>query len=116
MQFSFEIARAFSALAFIFYGVLCLHSEQMKSEFKRYELSQFRILTGCLEVLGGLGLVAGLFYNPLSWLSSGGLALLMFFGLVVRIRIKDKFSQMLPALLLLSLNLFIFWIALEVVL
>lgn len=104
----FEIIRFTSALAFLSYGVSCLFSEKMKSEFERYGLVRFRTLTGSLEVIGGLGLLAGFFFVPLTLISSGGLSLLMLLGLAVRIRIRDKLVQMVPAFLLLILNFFIF--------
>lgn len=79
----------------------------MKQEFKRYHLEQFRNLTGYLEVSGGIGQLIGLFYPNLLALSSAGLALLMLLGTVVRIRTKDPWSEMIPAILLLLMNAYI---------
>lgn len=76
----------------------------MKQEFKRYGLENFRVLTGVLQILGSLGLLAGLEYKLILQLSSLGLAILMFSGLVVRIKIKDRLIQTLPALILLLVN------------
>lgn len=77
----------------------------MKTEFKRYGLSRFRMLTGILELLGGLGLLLGQYSPLLLLVSSSGLSLLMFLGLIVRIKTKDSLIQTLPALILMIINL-----------
>ena len=53
MQTAFEIARALSAVAFLFYGIVCVSTSHMKVEFERYGLARFRVLVGVLECLGG---------------------------------------------------------------
>ncbi len=81
----------------------------MEAEFVRFGLGQFRIMTGILEILGGTGLLIGYYGNQLAYLiSSGGLALLMLLGTLVRLRIKDSLTQTLPALGLLLINAYIF--------
>lgn len=98
--------------AFVAYGLGCLRSTSIKAEFKRFGLARLRVLTGVLEVFGGLGLVVGLAWPPAMWLSSGGLALLMMLGVGVRVRVNDSLIQMLPALVLMLVNgfiLFAFW-------
>lgn len=77
----------------------------MKSEFQRYGLSRFRLLVGLLESLGGLGLLIGLLWPPLTLVSATGLCLLMLLGLGVRFRLRDPWPQLLPAALLLLINL-----------
>lgn len=94
-----------SASAFIFYGLLCLLTDHMKTEFRRYGLSQFRKLTGMLELLGGTGLLVGCYYTPLLYLSAAGLALLMSFGVIIRLKTKDPLVEILPAILLMLINL-----------
>jgi hypothetical protein len=97
-----------SGVAFIGYGFLCLFSGGMTEEFDRYNLPQFRRLVGLLELLGGLGSIVGiLFYLPLLVFSSAGLALLMFLGVIVRIRTKDRFVDMTPAIALTIINIYI---------
>jgi hypothetical protein len=81
----------------------------MKKEFKRYGLSQFQHLTGALEILGALGLLLGLKFKIILMISSAGLALLMFLGFGVRIKIKDSFIQSFPAFFYMLLNFYIFW-------
>ena len=103
-----EIASVFSGAAFLFYGVSCLVSTRMVLEFDRYRLARFRLLVGFLEVLGGIGLLASLFFAPLVAPASGGLFLLMAVGIFVRFRIRDPIPKVLPAFLFLVLNGFIF--------
>ena len=102
-----NIARSVVIAAFVGYGIACLLSQRSVAEFRRYGLPSFRILTGVLEVAGGLGVLAGLFYRPLLILASGGLAVLMFLGVLVRLRIRDPLIAAAPALLLMFLNLLI---------
>ncbi len=80
----------------------------MKREFKRYGLERLRVLTGILEILGGAGLVLGLYYfPPLLVFSSAGLALLMFFACWVRFRARDSLLSSLPAIFFMVLNIYI---------
>ena len=97
-----------SCIAFLFYGINCLFSQKMKDEFVRYGLDKHRILTGCLQILGSLGLVFGFFLSPiLTFMAALGLTILMFFGFAVRIKIKDSVIDSLPSLVFALLNLFI---------
>lgn len=81
----------------------------MKLEFKRFGLEKYGTITALLEILGALGLLVGLVFKPILFISSGGLALLMLFGLIVRVRVKDNFRLLLPALLFMVLNGYIFF-------
>ena len=81
----------------------------MVIEFKRYGLSEYRAITGVLQILGSVGLMVG-FFNPwFTLVASLGLTLQMFLGVIVRIRIKDSFLQASPALFFCVLDFFIFW-------
>lgn len=99
----------FSAIAFIFYGYMCLMTNHMKAEFQRYGMTKFRKLTGVLELLGGIGLLVGLEFNPILLLSSAGLAALMLLGTIVRIKTKDPWMQIIPAFSLMLMNGYIFF-------
>jgi hypothetical protein len=94
-----------SGLAFLIYGPLCLFTDHMKQEFERYQLSDFRKLVGALETLGGRGVWVGIWWEPLLIFSAAGLSLLMLLGLIVRLRLRDPISQLLPAALLMIINL-----------
>ena len=97
-----------SSTFFFAYGILCLRSDLMKREFKRFNLEKFRTLTGTLECLGALGLLVGFYLKPIAILSSGGLALLMFCGACVRLKIKDSFAKTSPAILFAIVNIYLF--------
>lgn len=98
----------FSSLAFIYFGINCFYSKFIISEFHRYELPKFRKLTGFLQLLGALGLLIGLYFSPiLLLLASIGLCVLMLFGFIVRIKIKDNFIKSSPSFMFAALNLFI---------
>ena len=112
MQTAFEIARAVSAVAFLFYGIACLVSSHMKVEFERYGLARFRNLVGALECLGALGLLVGHFYHPVLVLAAAGLTLTMLMGIVTRVRIGDSLARTLPAIVLMIVNAFLLWVAL----
>lgn len=113
MQITFEVARAISILAFLFYGVTCLLTNRMVAEFQRYRLPQFRRLVGALELLGAIGMLVGYVLHPLLVASAAGLATLMLLGVATRIRIGDSLLHTLPALAFFLLNGFVLVIALQ---
>lgn len=113
MFYLFELAILFSSISFISYGSSCLLSSRMNFEFQRYQLPRLRVLTGCLQISAGIGLIIG-FRLPIVLLAASLiLGLMMFFAIIVRIRIKDSFLQMIPALVYLILNSYIFTICLK---
>ena len=79
----------------------------MKSEFERFGLAHFRLMTGILEVLGGSGLLIGLWWPPAMLMASAGLTALMVLGVGVRLRLKDSAAETAPALVLMLVNLYI---------
>jgi len=103
-----NIVLIFSSISFLFYGISYFASTKMKSEFKRFGLEKFGAVTAILELMGGLGLIIGLKFNPVLVISSFGLALLMFLGVLVRIKVKDSILITLPALFYMLLNLYLF--------
>ncbi|MEC8253051.1 MAG: DoxX family protein [Planctomycetota bacterium] len=111
MSAAYEIMRALSLLAFLFYGGACVFTGSMEAEFERYGMPHMRVLVGSLELLGALGLLAGYFYAPLVAVASGGLCLLMVLAVATRVRIGDSFVEALPALTLCLCNAFIFAVA-----
>ena len=104
MTTSILIATVVSALLFLGYGWLVLFSGGMRSEFERFGLPHLRRTTGALEVLGGLGLLAGLLSPAFLMVASGGLALLMLLGVITRIRVRDPLLDIVPAAALMVLN------------
>jgi hypothetical protein len=80
----------------------------MKDEFKRLNLEKIGLLTITLELMGSIGLLVGMLYNPILIISSGGLALLMFIAILFRLKSKDTLWVSLPAIFYMLLNFYIF--------
>lgn len=100
----------FSGVSFLGYGISYFTGTHMKNEFKRFQLEKLGLLVVFLEILGAVGLLVGFwFYKPLLIIASGGLALLMLMGLIVRLKLKDSLWISLPALFYMFLNFYIFW-------
>lgn len=101
-----------SSLSFIGYGIAYFKSPEMKSEFKRFGFEQLGTFTAILELLGAVGLLVGLKMPLILLISAGGLAILMFLGIVIRIKVKDSLWKSLPALFFFLLNACIFFMSL----
>lgn len=108
MFLTYHILSVLSSLLFICYGAACLWSSSMIEEFERLNLARFRVLTGLLEIAGALGLAAGFFIPALRVLAAVGLGLLMTLAVIQRIRQRDSFPNMLQALVLAVITI---WIA-----
>lgn len=87
-----------TGVSFLVFGSGCFLSVRMKREFLRYGLSRFRLLTGGLQLAGGLGLLVGIWSGPIGFSASLGLAVLMLMGIGVRRRIGDTWLQTTPAI------------------
>ncbi len=102
------IATFFSGISFLFYGTGCLTSAHMKSEFIRFGYDRQRVLTGYLQLLGGLGLLVGYWLAPaLAFFAATGLALMMGVGFGVRLKIRDSILATSPAFFYAALNLYL---------
>jgi uncharacterized membrane protein YphA (DoxX/SURF4 family) len=104
-----------SSLSFMGYGIAYFKSPQMKSEFKRFGLEKAGTLAAVLELLGAVGLLVGLKFQLILLVSAGGLAILMFLGVLVRIKVKDRLWITLPALFFMLLNACIFFMSLPLI-
>ena len=111
-----EILEFFSAISFIIYGILSFTSNIMKSEFKRWGISKFRLIVGYAQLTGGFGLILGYYFPIMTLLSSFGLAVLMLLGFTLRLIVKDGIIKSTPALLYLIINLIILCNNLNIVL
>lgn len=98
----------FSSLSFFVYVAAYFVDPHMKQEFKRFNLEKLGFVVITLEFLGALGLLIGLKYGLLLSVSSFGLGLAMFCGLLVRLRLKDTLWIIAPALFYMVLNFYIF--------
>ncbi|GMN10196.1 hypothetical protein MTsPCn9_13890 [Croceitalea sp. MTPC9] len=94
----------FSAISFIIFGLSCLYSSFMVSEFERYGLKNFRKLNAYLQLVGGVGLVFGFYWKIFGILASAGLAILMILGFMVRLKIRDSFIKSFPAFFYIVVN------------
>lgn len=101
-----------SSCFFVYFGVAYFKAPKMKSEFKRFGLEKFGTLVAILELLGAAGLLVGLMFPAILLLSAGGLSVLMFLGVAIRLKAKDKTWLLLPALIFMSLNAYIFFASL----
>ena len=97
-----------SSLSFLAYGISYFISPYMKSEFIRFGLGRLGMLIAVLEIIGAIGLLVGLWIHSVLLISSGGLAVLMFMGVIVRLKVKDSLWLSLPALFFMVLNSYIF--------
>ncbi len=103
-----SLAVIFSGISFLFFGVTCLTTRYMKSEFTRYGYDRQRPLTGVLQILGGAGVLLGYYFSPLlAMFATIGLTLMMMVGVGVRIKIGDTLIQTIPAFTYVVVNAYI---------
>ena len=109
MHFIPQAAQLISFAVFAWYGTACFVSTRMVSEFERYRLGRFRILTGILQVAASAGIAIGHLYpsTPILILSAGGLAVMMLLAVATRFRIRDPWFEALPAFFLFVINAYI---------
>ncbi len=103
------ICTLISSLSFFAYAFSYFNAPHMKNEFKRFGLEKIGLTTVLLEITGALGLLVGLKFYFILMISSLGLALLMFAGIIVRVKLKDSIWISLPAFFYMVLNAYIFW-------
>ena len=99
----------FSAISFIFYGFTSFFSKRMVSEYSRWGYSDQRILLGFTQLMGGTGLLIGINNSVMLSLVSFLLTFMMITAVFVRIKIKDSFTNMFPAIFYCALNFIIFY-------
>ncbi len=104
---AYHISTILSIGLFLRFGIASLFGSGMVSEFERFGLSRFRRLTGALELLGALGLLAGYWLPQLQLLSAAGLSVLMILGVATRVRVRDSLRETAPAAVLVCINAFI---------
>lgn len=102
-------AQLLSFLAFLFYGYVCVFTDKLVLEFERYGLRHMRVLTGCLEIAGALGVLCGIRYPIIGVLASLGLSLMMLCAIYVRVKIGDSLIKTLPAIFLFLVNVLILY-------
>lgn len=113
MEVTAQILTVVSVVLFLYYGLSCLFTDAMTEEFERFGLARFRRFTGILEILGAVGLLIGYALPSVTIIASAGLSLLMVLGVATRIRVRDRFLQIVPALVLMLANAFVLYDALR---
>ena len=93
-----KIIILFTSISFIIYGLSSFQSRRMAKEYKRWGFDRGRSIIGFFQLIGGLGLLVGFKYQSILLASSIGIAVMMFFAIIVRIKIKDSLIEILPAL------------------
>lgn len=101
------VATFIASTSFFCFGFGYLLLPNMKAEFVRYGLADYRLIVGWLQVAGALGLWLGLRYPWMGILAGCGLALMMAVAVATRLRIGDPLMQCVPAVLYLLLNVYI---------
>ena len=103
----------FSAISFICYGLNSLFSKRMISEYERWGYQNQRLILCACQISGGLGLLVGLVIPFMLSLASFLLTCMMIVAVMVRIKLKDRLVDMLPALFYALINLFVFYHSVE---
>ena len=99
-----KIIILFISFSFLLYGFSALLSKNMKDEFERWGFQKYRLLISCTQLLCGFCLLLSFIYPFLLIYSTSILFIMMLGAVFVRIRIKDSFLEILPALIYLFFN------------
>ena len=106
-----DVLILFSSISFIIYSLLSIFSKRMIQEFSRWGFGNLRILVASFQMLGGIGLLLGLYNIWLLCLVSFLLIFMMIYAVIIRIRVKDSFLMTLPAIIYALVNSVIFYIS-----
>lgn len=99
----------FSAISFVIYSLHSVFSKRMILEFSRWGIGNLRILVASFQMLGGIGLLLGMYNIWLLCLVSFFLTLMMIIAIIIRIRVRDSFLLTVPALMYALLSFIIFY-------
>ena len=95
MSIPIIIVQVVLGLLFVGIGSMTVAGRKMFVEnFRRFGYPQwFRVVTGSLEVLGGLGLLIGIWLPWLAALASAGLTLVMLGAVVTEVRTREPLQK-----------------------
>tara|TARA_B000000557_G_scaffold113580_1_gene92004 strand:- start:485 stop:748 length:264 start_codon:yes stop_codon:yes gene_type:complete len=79
----------------------------MVNEYERWGFGKYRQIIGLSQILCGAGLIIGIKFLILLQVASFSLVIMMSLAILVRIKIKDNISEILPAISYLVLSLLI---------
>ena len=86
-------------------------ARNMKDEFTAYGLPMWMVyFGGILKVIFSSGLIAGLWIPELISFSASGIAIFMFFAILMHVKIKDPIKKSIPALTFMVLSLLIIFL------
>ena len=97
----------FTSISFIIYGINSFTSNRMVNEYERWGFGKYRQIIGLSQILCGAGLIIGIKFLILLQVASFSLVIMMSLAILVRIKIKDNISEILPAISYLVLSLLI---------
>ena len=102
MSIPIIVVQAVLGLLFVVIGSMTVAGRKMFVEnFRRFGYPQrFRIVTGSLEVLGGLGLLIGIWLPWLAALVSAGLTLVMLGAVVTEVRTREPLQKIVLPIVL----------------
>ena len=106
-----DVLILFSSISFVIYSLYSIFSKRMILEFSRWRLGNLRVLVASFQMLGGIGLLFGMYNIWLLSLVSFLLILMMISAVIIRIRVKDSFLMTLPAIIYALVNSVIFYIS-----
>ncbi len=97
MSIPIIVVQVVLGLLFVVIGSMTVTGRKMFVEnFRRFGYPQwFRIVTGSLEVLGGLGLLIGIWLPWLAALASAGLILVMLGAVVTEVRTREPLQKVI---------------------
>lgn len=86
-------------------------ARNMKEEFTAYGLPMWMVyFVGILKVIFSIGLIVGLWIPELISFSASGIAIFMFFAILMHVKIKDPIKKSIPALTFMVLSLLIIFL------
>ena len=98
-----------SSVSFVFYSIRSFFSEKMTIEYSRWGYSRHRYKIAISQFFGGIGLLIGFKNIFVLAIVSCLLMTMMFFAIIVRIKVNDSFFQTIPAIFYFILNFIIFF-------
>ncbi len=95
MSIPIIVVQVVLGLLFLVIGSMTVAGRKLCVEnFRRFGYPQwFRVVTGSLEVLGGLGLLIGIWLPELAALASAGLTLVMLGAVVTEVRTREPLQK-----------------------
>ena len=104
-----DVISIFTGLSFIVYGINSFISNRMISEFDRWGLADKRQLIGGAQLIAGIGVLVGFKSDIVLILSALFIIVMMLVAIMVRIKIKDNISDILPAIAYILLSMVILY-------